>query len=158
MYNTEVYWCPLPQVKMYDAAGFFFHGTNLLDKLLGYKTNHIYIPAFVLSNLFWQHCHSLQDIIRHEYAHAFAHYYPELIITSKQFNSVFGGEYFSNKPSVMEHQAYVSEYAKTLPMEDFAETFMVYVRRKGRLPNEIKNIKLKRKWKFISQCIKLTNR
>lgn len=152
--ETEVFWCPLPQIKMYDALGFFFHGTNLLDRILGYRTGHIYIPAYVLSDLFWQHCISLRDVIRHEYAHAFAHYYPELIIDSKEFEKIFGGHYYSETPSEMEHSAYLTEYAKTVPMEDFAETFMVYVRRKGVISATVSNIKLQRKWAFIAKTIK----
>ncbi len=152
--GTEVFWCPLPQIKMYDAFGFFFHGTNLLDRMLGYRTGHIYIPAFVLSNLFWQHCVSLRDVIRHEYAHAFAHYYPKLIIESKEFEKIFGGHYYSETPSEMEDSAYLTEYAKTIPMEDFAETFMVYLRRKGVISATVSNIKLKRKWAFIAKTIK----
>ncbi len=152
--ETEVYWCPLPQIKMYDAFGFFFHGTNLIDRMIGYKTGHIYIPACVLPNLFYQHSISLRDVIRHEYAHAFAHYYPELIIDSKEFEKIFGGHYYSKIPSKMEHSAYITEYAKTLPMEDFAETFMVYVRRKGVIPPTLTNTNLKRKWAFIVKTTK----
>ncbi len=152
--KVDVNWCPLPQVKMYDAMGFFFHGTGFFDRILGYKTGHIYIPAYVLTNLFWQHCHSLRDVIRHEYAHALAHYYPNLICNSKEFEKAFGGKYYSYEPCQMEREAFVSEYAKTMPMEDFAETFMVFVRRKGFMPSNILNAKLKRKWKFIAKIIK----
>jgi hypothetical protein len=152
--QVDVIWCPLPQVKMFDASGFFFHGTGFFDKALGYKTGHIYIPAYVLSNLFWQHCHSLRDVIRHEYAHALAHYYPNSIINSKEFEKIFGGKYYSYEPSNMEDAAYVSDYAKTMPMEDFAETFMVYVRRKGLIPPTLSNTKFKKKWNFITKTIK----
>lgn len=152
--EVEVFWCPLPQITMYDALGFFTHGTSTMDRLLGYESGHIYIPAFVLSHFFWQSRGSLRDVIRHEYAHAFAHHHPMLIIKSKEFESVFGGNYYSEEPSEMEDEAYLTEYAKTILMEDFAETFMIYVKRKGVLPNRIKNKKLRRKWKFIAKIIK----
>lgn len=152
--NVEVYWCPLPQIRMYDALGFFLHGSSRMDRFLGYEEGHIYIPAYVISHLFWQSRGSLRDVIRHEYAHALAHHHPKLIIRSKEFVQVFGGKYFSEEPSEMEDGAYVSEYAKTIPMEDFAETFMVYVRRKGILPSAYTNKKLMRKWKFIAKIIK----
>jgi hypothetical protein len=152
LFNTEVYWCPIPRVNNY---GVFFHGTDRLQGMLGYKTGHIYIPGIVLANIFWQHMHSVRDVIRHEYAHAFAHYYPKLIIRSKEFESVYGGKYYSSVPSQMEDEAYVSDYAKTIPMEDFAETFMVFVRRRGVMPKSMKNVKLKKKWKFIAKTILL---
>lgn len=152
--EVEVYWCPLPQITMYDALGFFTHGASTLDRLLGYEAGHIYIPAFVLSHFFWQSRGSLRDVIRHEYAHAFAHHHPKLIIKSKEFESVFGGNYYSEAPSEMEDAAYLTEYAKTMPMEDFAETFMIYVRKKGVLPSTFNNKKLIRKWKFIAKAIK----
>jgi hypothetical protein len=151
--NVEIYWCRLPQITMYDALGFFMLGASKLDKFLGYESGHIYIPAFVLSHLFWQSRGSLRDIIRHEYAHAFAHHYPELIINSKEFETVFNGHYYSELPTEMEDEAYLTEYAKTMPMEDFAETFMVFVRRKGIMPSTIKNTKLKKKWNFIAKKI-----
>ncbi len=152
--SVEVNWCALPQIRMHDALGFFMHGESRLDKVFGYYSGQMYIPAFVLSHLFWQTRGSLRDVIRHEYAHAFAHHYHKLIEKSKEFKSVFGGSYYSEMPSEMEHDAYVSDYAKTLPMEDFAETFMVYVRRKGVIPKTFRNSNLKRKWKFISKTIK----
>jgi hypothetical protein len=152
--KVEVFWCLLPQITMYDALGFFTHGASTLDWLLGYEPGHIYIPAFVLSHFFWQSRGSLRDVIRHEYAHALAHYYPNLICNSKEFEKAFGGKYYSYEPCQMEREAFVSEYAKTMPMEDFAETFMVFVRRKGFMPSNILNAKLKRKWKFIAKIIK----
>jgi hypothetical protein len=39
-------------------------------------------------------------------------------------------------------------------MEDFAETFMVYIRRKGVLLPRYTNRLLKRKWKFVERVIK----
>ncbi len=152
--NVEIFWCRLPQIKMYDALGFFMLGTSKLDEFFGYETGHIYIPAFVLSQDFRQKRGSLRNIIRHEYGHAFAHHYPELIIYSEKFEAVFGGNYYSDVPSEMEHEAYISKYAKAMPMEDFAETFMVFVRRKGIIPAKISNTKLKNKWAFIAKQIK----
>ncbi len=153
--DVEVYWCPIPSIKMYDAAGFFFHGTRFYDRFFGYEEGHIYVPSFLLIDIVYSRTFSLRDIIRHEYAHALAHYYPEMIVRPKEFKNVFGGTYYSVKPSKMEDEAYITEYAKTDPSEDFAETFMVYVRRKGVIPTNMTNPKLKRKWKYISKIIKL---
>ena len=57
----------------------------------------------------------------------------------------------------MEKDAFISDYARTMPMEDFAETFMVYVRRKGIMPSSIKNKQLIKKWQYISNIISLIN-
>jgi hypothetical protein len=152
--KVQVNWRVLPPIRMHDALGFFMHGDSKVDKLFGYYSGQMYIPAFVLSHLFWQTRGSLRDVIRHEYAHAFAHHHPKLIEKSKEFKSVFGGSYYSEMPSDMEDDAFVSDYAKTIPMEDFAETFMVYVRRKGIIPKTIINKKLKNKWNFIAKTIK----
>ncbi len=127
--KVQVNWRALPPIRMHDALGFFMHGESKLDKVFGYYSGQMYIPAFVLSHLFWQTRGSLRDVIRHEYAHAFAHHHPKLIEKSKEFKSVFGGSYYSEVPSDMEHAAYVSDYAKTLPMEDFAETFRSLIKK-----------------------------
>lgn len=43
----------------------------------------------------------------------------------------------------------MSGYAATSPMEDFAETFMIYVRSMGELPERYDNAAIRRKWAFI---------
>jgi hypothetical protein len=155
--NVEVIWYPLAHLKMYDVEGIFFHGTTFFDRAMGFKTGKIYIPSVVIPNIIWQESHSLKDVIRHEYAHAFEHCYPDLISNSKEFEKIFGGNYYYYEPSQMEGEAYISNYAKTMPMEDFAETFMVFVRKQGVLPTKYSNVKLKRKWEFISKIIKQVN-
>ena len=152
--QANVFWCSLPVITIPDAHAFFLAETNFWNRLLGWEPGHIYIPKYVVAQHFLQERGSLRDIIRHEYGHVFAYYYPELIEHSPEFDKVFGGGYEDTEPSNMEDEAYVSDYAKTIPMEDYAETFMVYVRRKGILPTHIKNTKLKRKWNFIKKTIK----
>ena len=58
----------------------------------------------------------------------------------------------------MEDAAYVSDYAKTMPMEDFAETFMVYLKYKGKIPKSFTHKKLIAKWSFIKRVIKKATR
>ena len=155
---AEIVYCSFPQIKSINSTGFFLHGTSKFDRVLGYRAGHIYVPRMVLSQLFKQNRGSLRDVIRHEYGHAFAHYYPDLTILSPQFEKVFGGKYFDQEPSYMGPDAYITEYARTLPMEDFAETFMVYVRRKGKIPKGLVNRNIKRKWMFISKVIELIDK
>ena len=152
--EANVYWDMVPQPDMWDAQGMFIHHSWILDRMLGYKEGHIYIPQFMPTNLSPGTVFSLRDTIRHEYGHAFAHYYPELIEYNPAFEEVFGGRYFSSEPIDMPEDAFVSEYAAGKPMEDFAETFMVYIRRKGELHPRHTNRLLKRKWKFVERVIK----
>jgi hypothetical protein len=124
--------------------------------MFGIKTGHIYIRPFcILDNLFfWQYENILRENIRHEYGHAFAYHYPNLIYDSKEFKSVFGGDYDYNKPTKMEEDAYISDYAETQPAEDFAEMFSEYVLRQGVISKNITNTKLIAKWHFVDDVIK----
>ena len=148
--QVEIYFYPWS----YNSAGFFVIAPTKFHTALGYSPGHIFIPKYVLLQLFWQDRGSLRDVLRHEYGHALAYHYEDLIEHSLEFQDVFGGHYYDTETSGMKPEAYISEYAKTMPMEDFAETFMVYVRRKGILPANIKNVRLKKKWKFIAKIIK----
>jgi hypothetical protein len=154
-YQANVYLCNIPRI---NSVGFFMHGIGVKEYLLGYEAGNIYIPSIVLDTIFWNNTYTLRDVIRHEYAHAFAHYYRRLIMRSAEFKKVFGGSYLSFNPSGMKADAYITDYAKSMPMEDFAETFMVYVRRKGVLPKKYTNKKLILKWKFIGKIIKAINK
>jgi hypothetical protein len=153
--QATVYWTLLPSK---ETAGVFYHGTRWLDRMAGFREGHIFIPYITLSKLLKPRVRvSLRDVIRHEYGHAFAHYYPELIIRNKEFRKVFNGHYYAEHPkTIYDDASYVSSYAQTCPMEDFAETFMVYVRRHGK-PLKNMNDRLEAKWDFLrhmaSYCI-----
>ena len=147
--ETEVYWCRLPQLSMPDALGFFVHGNDFWTRLSGCEPGHMYIPAWVLSHWLWQRRGSLRDVIRHEYGHGVAHYYPALIQRSERFRYAFGGRYFGDREAPVGKDEFVSEYAATSPAEDFAETFMLYVRHKGLIPPHFSRGG-RPKWRFIS--------
>jgi hypothetical protein len=155
--ETEIYWCALSPLSLIDANGFFTHCVSPMQKILGFELGHIYIPSFVLSQKIWQKRGSIRDVIRHEYAHSLAHRYPKLISKS-DFKKTFGGDYFSNDPIKMEKKAFISKYARRMPMEDFAETFMVYVWRNGLIPPTIKNVRLIKKWQYLDRLINLINK
>jgi hypothetical protein len=148
--EVEIYMCRLPRLQV---RGLFYHGENAWSKLAGYYEGKMYIPRISLAHLANTQDDSLRDVIRHEYAHAFAHYYPQLIFKT-EFSKVFGGSYNYEKPSKMHPDAYASEYAKTIPMEDFAETFMIYLKRKGKMPKLYTHKKLIAKWRFVDKVIK----
>lgn len=152
--RCEVYWCRLPQLVAPDAHGFFFHETSWLARFQGYEAGHIYIPQWVLAQGPWQDRGSLRDVVRHEYGHAVAHYYPALVRRSSRFREAFGDRYDSGGPSWSESgrpgRDFVSDYAQKMPMEDFAETFMLYLGHGGRRPGQFSSRAIQRKWKFIS--------
>ncbi len=155
--HIEIYWASIPIITLPSAAGIFTHGVSIIDRMLGFEKGHIYIPKLVLSQGFWQNRGSLRDIIRHEYGHALSHLYPELIVQSAQFENAFGGHYYDYYASSMDLASYISDYARTMPCEDFAETFMVYVRRKGIIPAALADKQLVKKWNFIrSVCKKVS--
>lgn len=147
MIQASVYWTAIPTA---NALGTFYHGSSVFSRAFGFSDGNIFIPAITVSKWIEPYRHvSLRDIIRHEYGHAMAHYYPELIIDNKEFRKAFNGHYYDLKFSVNgDSSSYVSEYAQTSPMEDFAETFMVYTRRHGR-PLVRMNDSLSRKWAFM---------
>jgi hypothetical protein len=146
--KTDIVWCRFPQITVPDALGFFVYQTHPLHSLLGLKVGHIYVPQYVLVHGFWQERGSLRGILRHEYGHALAHHYPSLI-NGKWFQGIFGGKYSDEAfPDDWEGD-FVSDYAGTNPSEDFAETFMVYLRNRGGLPRCFSTPAMGRKWKFI---------
>ena len=147
--RTEVFWCWLPQITMPSALGFFVHETTLIDSVLGYEAGHMYIPQWVLSHGPWQRRGSLRDVVRHEYGHAVAHHYPSLIRRSSRFASTFGGRYGDSEPGWGDALDFVTDYAATCPAEDFAETFMLFLRHRGKLPESFFSPAVREKWQFV---------
>jgi hypothetical protein len=118
-----------------------------------YTSGEIIIPAFSkskFSELFNAPYVSLKDILRHEYAHAFAYTHRKLI-RSKEFRLAFGTFHDDvNTSWIYDPKFFISEYASTNPMEDFAETFMYYLEYSGKLPRKFNYPIIKQKWKFIA--------
>lgn len=118
--------------------------------VMGFCTaeNRVCIPEFVLG----RDC-SILDVMRHEFGHACANAYPE-IFASEEFKRAFGNKYgdFAAIDAGKWKEFCVSEYAAESTEEDFAETFMYYLKHKGKIPKAYggnKHIKLK--WKFIER-------
>ncbi len=101
------------------------------------ESGEIEIPAFSWSRVV-ERCAgvvcSLEDVLRHELAHALADRHMDLVDTDA-FERVFGAAYWDEwlEPIEFDPRDYVTEYATTAPCEDFAETVMVYARDRGRV-------------------------
>lgn len=142
--RTEVFWCALPQLPL-GAMGYFIHDAHPWMSLLGYRPGHIYIPAFTFVR------RNISDVIRHEYGHTLAHYQTAWVRRSRAFTAAFGGRYsLGRRPASVRRADCVSDYATTEPTEVFAETFVHFVRRAGRLPARA-TAALRRKWDFIAR-------
>ena len=89
-------------------------------------------------------------MLRHEYGHAVAHHHRGKI-RSRKFSDVFWASHDckDERPWEYEEDLFVSPYAATSPSEDFAETFMFFLRHRGDLPSRFQNKYLRPKWDFI---------
>jgi hypothetical protein len=120
--------------------------------------NEIRLPRFSFSaieeKLRGTHT-SLRDVLRHEYGHAIASAYPGLIRT-RQFRNAFGASHDSGVEREFDYSAFISGYAATNPSEDFAETFMLFLKHHGALPHCYRFPVICSKWNFIRHlCRKL---
>jgi hypothetical protein len=126
--RTEVVWCRQPPPDLWDAKGFFVNDTHRVYRTFGCEPGHIYIPSRVLDGG-RDHAGSLRDVLRHEFGHALAYYYPGPVRRSRAFVAAFGAGYDMVWIDPPEDPAdFVTDYAMTSPMEDFAEAFMVWLR------------------------------
>lgn len=147
-----------------DAHGFYDSHVQSVDTYLvplgvsyGWHyfggSGDISIPRISFSRLshLWRGSYtSLRDVLRHEFAHAIADTHRGLV-QSAFFSDSFGAAHHWNFEWEYDPEHHVSEYAATAPAEDFAETFMLYVRHGGVLPTRHSTKPIKRKWKFIEQ-------
>jgi len=99
------------------------------------------------------------DIFRHEFGHALADRYPKALQKGALFRKAFGGAY-SDKPARGTDPAdwegrCVSSYAAKETREDFAETFMFFVKHKGKMPAKFaKSPAICRKWKAVAEIVR----
>lgn len=91
---------------------------------------------------------SLRDVLRHEYGHALAHTHRALFCSVK-FKRAFGSHHDADVKSEYDPDRHVTPYAATSPSEDFAETFMTYLRHDGELFERFNTWRIRRKWRFV---------
>lgn len=99
------------------------------------------------------------DVFRHEFGHALAERYPGARKNGGVFRAAFGGSY-GGKPAKGTDPAdwedsCVTPYAATATQEDLAETFMLFVKHKGKLPAKFaKKLAIRKKWKAVAEIVK----
>ena len=101
---------------------------------------------------------SIDDVLRHEFGHALADLYPGALKKGGVFRAAFGGSY---GPTPAEERGvkgweerYVSEYATKATAEDFAETFMLFVKHKGKIPARFaKKPAIRKKWQAVAAIV-----
>jgi hypothetical protein len=127
-----------------------------------HESGEINIPSVslaVLRDLFTARAYvSLRDVLRHEYAHAVEHHHGGLI-HSDRFEDAFGVAHDEHGAADFDPEHYVSPYAAScVAQEDYAETFMMFVKYQGRLPSRFDTRTIRRKWRFISDLGKAIRR
>lgn len=127
-----------------------------------YNDKNIHFPAVYNGldwSLGWTYKNSAIDVLRHEFAHALAHRYPKALRNGDLFKKAFGGPYGDRaargtSPDDWEGRC-VSGYAATATQEDFAETFMFYLKHKGKIPAKFaKKPAIRKKWKAVEKIIR----
>ena len=126
LYKTEVFYCRLPQVHVFLAEGFFLHNDSVLGRPFGYIKGHIYVPKMNLGTFWAGRDTPIADILRHEWGHAVVYHYHKLTDQTRAWKDTF---------TACEGEC-VSDYATTDPEEDWAETFMYYLKRRGKPYNK----------------------
>ena len=132
------------------AYGYQYYGSS----------GDICIPALSLSRfstLLGYPYTSLRDVLRHEYGHAVADLHRGLI-RSKKFSSAFGSGHCFEKREEFHPEVHLTPYAAHSPGEDFAETFMIYVRTAGVLAACHQSKAIKSKWLFLQDLSKSISR
>ena len=113
-----------------STMGYVYDGLmGWFDRLAGFRERTIYVPIVAPIERRKPGA-TLSDVIRHEFAHAWAWLAPGLM-RRPWFHRTFGGRYsaaWSGERPEFDARAFVSTYATTSPAEDFAESFMTFLR------------------------------
>ena len=99
------------------------------------------------------------DVLRHEFGHALATLYPRALSQGGLFRVAFGAKYGPKPAPEIDRNNWefdcVSEYAASATREDFAETFMLFVKYKGKIPAQFKGKPvIVKKWKAVAEIVK----
>ena len=146
--DVEVEWQQLAVGALVNINWLLNYGVGS-PSVMGYCTeeNRICIPEFGIGRDV-----SVQDVLRHEFGHVYANLYPKMFV-SMNFKKAFGDKYgeevvYDDNDNWKDYC--VSPYAASSTQEDFAETFMYYLKHKGKIPSKFKrNRCIVSKWGFL---------
>lgn len=107
----------------------------------------------------WYDKNSALDVMRHEFGHALAHRYPEALRDGDVFLRAFGGPYGKRPARGTDPDDWdgrcVTPYAATATREDFAETFMLFVKHKGKIPAKFaRKTAIRKKWNAVAKIVR----
>lgn len=144
---------PLDEV---DAYNDYFDIISGIRRIMGYcyENGDIYIPHTFASALVG-YKRNVVDVLRHEFGHALADRYQKCF--KGVFKEAFGRKY-DDKPAEEDvddwSETYVSDYATTASREDWAETFELYMKHKGKLPARFaKKPVIRKKWNAVKTIV-----
>ena len=146
--QIDVVESPLP-TWLTGENGLIYDGElDMFSSLIGYEEGVIYIRSNPwVTNEFGN---TLTDVIRHEFGHAWAWLDSDLF-RKKWFKEAFGASYWNEQGPHSEYydsisnltyrefqsfdlsDEYITPYAVSAPYEDLAETFMTYLKCRGRI-------------------------
>lgn len=152
---------PLDEVNCYHEG---FSELGLKGLVTGtqgcysFDDGNIHIPAVYVPRLlpFWYARRQMLDVLRHEFGHALEDRYGKWFC-DRSFRAAFGADYgeivvFKGGDWT---SGYVTEYASSMTREDFAETFMLYMKHKGKLPARYRGLKkIEKKWTAVDRIVK----
>ena len=149
-----------------DGVQCIYESVDLVSALRGwmgyfdFDDQHIHFPSLYLPIGWLVGLAGAKDgprnVIRHEFGHALADLYPETLKKGGTFRKAFGRTY-GEAPAEERgvdgwEERYVSEYATSATQEDFAETFMLFVKHKGKIPAKFaKCPAIQKKWEAVAE-------
>ena len=148
---------PLDEVECFLELPWISGGVQGLGKVMGLYypmameggDGNIHVPAICSAAILGYEPRIMVDVLRHEYGHALEDKYPRYF-HGREFKRAFGKEYGTERSGDEEADHFVSDYAMESTQEDFAETFMYYMKHKGEIPKKwSSNRAICAKWTFI---------
>ena len=120
----------------------------------GYYWNRtIHLPAW---GYWFRSTDGIRNVVRHEFGHAFADIH-RAELRRPVFRRAFGAECGLRTVARFRRnwkETCVSEYASTNTQEDWAETFMLFLQHKGRLPARFRGLPaIEAKWNAVKTIL-----
>lgn len=145
----------LPFGRGRDLGYFFDEGVSPFHRGLGYREGTIYVPP---NPQVATHTPggTLLDALRHEFGHAWA-WLDRAHVDGPWFARAFGARYADGWPGARpayRREDFVSEYATESPKEDFAETFMAFLKYRRSLDRYTRRPGLRRKIRAVGQAVR----